>query len=300
LWISIEDIAEKFIQYYWRQSVPYINRGGICQVIRQNTDRQAQIVRYLIESRPKAEGSLAKIKLNQSLHRSLAKKVAKVVQVMPLFKLQTLGKEKVEFLYLNRIIRGGIELLPGVCFCLRQFHLIIRDLVQSAWIRFIHRVRGNQEVLGQSQDLAEFLFGSERTNLSAFSAILKELQKGRCFYCQRGITISQTVDHFIPWVRYPVDLGHNFVLAHQTCNSAKSDTLAAVRHLERWWQRNEDHGKVLSEVFNSKGLIHDLKATKEISRWAYELAESSGAQVWAARDQYEALGTNWRKVTGFN
>jgi hypothetical protein len=35
------------------------------------------------------------------------------------------------------------------------------------------------------------------------------------------------VDHFIPWSRYPADLGHNFVLAHDRCINAKSDYLAA-------------------------------------------------------------------------
>ena len=27
-WISLEDIAEKFIQYYWPQSAPYPSPGG--------------------------------------------------------------------------------------------------------------------------------------------------------------------------------------------------------------------------------------------------------------------------------
>ena len=31
------------------------------------------------------------------------------------------------------------------------------------------------------------------------------------------------IDHFIPWPRYPIDLGHNFVLAHAGCSSAKAD-----------------------------------------------------------------------------
>ena len=95
-----------------------------------------------------------------------------------------------------------------------------------------------------------------------------------------------------------MDLGHNFVLAHQTCNSAKSDTLAAVKHLERWWDRNETTGKILGDSFNGNNLIHDLDATKEIGCWAYGMAEKSGAQVWIARDQYEILGREWREVTG--
>jgi 5-methylcytosine-specific restriction endonuclease McrA len=33
------------------------------------------------------------------------------------------------------------------------------------------------------------------------------------------------IDHFIPWSRFPVDLGNNFVLALATCNGKKSDRL---------------------------------------------------------------------------
>jgi hypothetical protein len=223
--ISLEDIAEKFIQYYWPQSAPYPSPGGIIRIIQQNTDRQAEIIRHLAEARAETDGSLSKIKLERPAYPRLVKKVARVVENMPLFRLQTLGREQVEFLYPNRLIDNGIELFPGVCFCLRQFHLIIKDLLQSAWVRFIHRVRANQDILGQVKDLADFLFGSERSILSNYTGILIEHQKGECFYCQRPLKNSLAVDHFIPWSRYPVDLGHNFVLAHNPAIRPNQTTL---------------------------------------------------------------------------
>lgn len=48
--------------------------------------------------------------------------------------------------------------------------------------------------------------------------VLMDLQRGQCFYC--GETASREgdhVDHFIPWAKYPINLGHNFVLADQRC-----------------------------------------------------------------------------------
>lgn len=41
-----------------------------------------------------------------------------------------------------------------------------------------------------------------------------KVQAGRCFYCRRPMGDGLAVDHFIPWPRYPRDLGHNFVLTH--------------------------------------------------------------------------------------
>ena len=35
---------------------------------------------------------------------------------------------------------------------------------------------------------------------------LREMQHGRCFYCERVLPAAVAVDHFIPWSRYPSDL----------------------------------------------------------------------------------------------
>jgi 5-methylcytosine-specific restriction endonuclease McrA len=90
----------------------------------------------------------------------------------------------------------------------------------------------NLEVLGETADLNEFLFGSERAALAVVRPVLLDIQRGRCFYCQAPLTPAAThVDHFIAWARYPVDLGHNFVLADSKCNSQKRDRLPACDHL---------------------------------------------------------------------
>ena len=82
------------------------------------------------------------------------------------------------------------------------------------------------------------------------------------------------MDHFIPWSRYPVDLGHNFVLAHKACiDAGKGDLLAAAPHLRRWWERVETRGTLLAKQFDAKLLVHDVAASREITRWACESAD---------------------------
>src|SRR5262249_40508529 len=41
--LSSEEIAGKFIQYYWRQAIPYPASSKSC-ILQQNTDKQAAIV----------------------------------------------------------------------------------------------------------------------------------------------------------------------------------------------------------------------------------------------------------------
>jgi 5-methylcytosine-specific restriction endonuclease McrA len=75
-----------------------------------------------------------------------------------------------------------------------------------------------------------------------------KIQAGRCFYCARDLARSGDVDHFVPWSRYPVDLGHDFVLAHTSCNGAKGSRLAAEEHLSRWAARNRSFGPAIGEA----------------------------------------------------
>jgi 5-methylcytosine-specific restriction endonuclease McrA len=102
--------------------------------------------------------------------------------------------------------------------------------------------------------------------MAAYVPILREVQSSRCFYCQQEIRSATVhVDHFIPWTTYPINLGHNFVLADSACNAAKSDHLAAQQHLERWSSRNRDIGSYLSAQFDRVGLFHDVHASQAIA-----------------------------------
>ena len=126
---------------------------------------------------------------------------------------------------------------------LRQFHPLITALVHGAWVQYVRRC--NREAMGSTTDLAEFLFGSERSALTLLRPALVDLQGGRCFYCDGPVRAGGHVDHFVPWSRYPTDLGHNLVVAHDSYNSAKGSMLAAEEHLARWMERNKAHSAVI-------------------------------------------------------
>jgi hypothetical protein len=88
------------------------------------------------------------------------RQIAGIVRIMPLWKLQTIGQERLDFLYENGGGGRVIELRPGVAYCLRKFHALVSDQVRGAWLRYVRRQ--NLGLLGETADLNEFLFGSER------------------------------------------------------------------------------------------------------------------------------------------
>ncbi len=100
--VQTSSLAEKFIAYYWRQTRPYSAVSASAQldgdlVLRQNTGQPAAVLtalRVLID-----QGlTLPDVQRSPAWSR-LVNKVAGIIRVMPLWKLQVIGQEPVDFLY---------------------------------------------------------------------------------------------------------------------------------------------------------------------------------------------------------
>jgi hypothetical protein len=287
-------VAEKFVHYYWRQSMPFAPKADLTQeqVLRQNTGKQAGIIRAVLDARSKYSGSIADACRDERNWKLLVGRIDRVVREMPLWKLQTVGGERLDFLYDNTGSGTRITLKPGVPYCFRKHYPLIADLVRGAWARYVRRF--NTQMLGTASDLHEFLFGSERASLKEIKPILLEVQKGGCFYCQRPLRSEQAhVDHFVPWSRYPVDLGHNFVLAHATCNSQKSDRLACASHLNEWVALAERSAPQLAREYDRSGITNDFTASVRIVNWAYTQTFECRGLTWIASDRLEPLPPGW-------
>jgi hypothetical protein len=169
-------------------------------------------------------------------------------------------------------------------------------MVRGSWVRYVRRF--NPTPLGTTTDLQEFLFGSERSPLVSAVPVLTDLQQDECFYCSKRMKGEAVhVDHFIPWSRYPVDLGHNFVLAHaRPCNLKKSDRLPAINHLNAWVQRNERYGKELAVALEARGMVQDLATSNQVARWAYSTLESANGLTWQRGDELTRLDPAWRTL----
>jgi hypothetical protein len=293
LGIETREIAAKFVELYWRQSRPFPVGGETADLIlQQNTGKQAAIISQIVRSQQECGGSLFRFThVAADRWAALVAAVDEVVRTMPLWKLQTLGDERLEFLYENLDRGRRITLKPGVAYCFRAFYKLVRNLIEGAWVRRVQQL--NVTRLGNAADLGAFLFGEERGSLEAYRPILLDSQKGVCLYCGKPLSGKTRVDHFVPWSRYPADLGHNFVLAHRSCNSAKSDFLAAEKHLAAWIERNGEHKAELQERLIEAALPCDLTATVQIAKWVYQQTEKANGQVWVEDKILKHLDPLW-------
>jgi hypothetical protein len=147
-------------------------------------------------------------------------------------------------------------------------------------------------ILGEADDLENFLFATSRQSLLVMAAGLRKLDGPSCFYCAGTLTAGD-VDHFVPFSQYPRDLAHNFVLAHPSCNRSKSATLAARPHLERWLERLELRSDALAEIGQAAGLVVDAQVSRQIAAWGYMSAIASGGSAWLAAARYEPIDKSY-------
>lgn len=304
LLLTKEQLAEKFIELYWQQATPYsataderdLNEPIVessSLVIAQNKGVQTAIVKNIITFRATFNPrSLIAAKAMPSFNK-LLNSVSATVMKMPVTYLQNLGGKVEPFLY--NTLSKGIELLPGVAYCLRRFQPLVQQLSRNGWINHIKGNRLNQSILGEQDDLESFLFRTSRKSLGVISAGLRKISN-KCFYCQQTLRSEADVDHFIPFSQYPRDLMHNFVIAHPGCNRSKSNALAAREHLERWVQYINHEDVNLTTIGKDAGKVTDLPVMRAVARWGYENAVQSSAQAWIRATYFESVDKNYLDI----
>ncbi|MGE8648443.1 MAG: HNH endonuclease domain-containing protein [Acinetobacter sp.] len=278
--LEYTDIAEKFIELYWKQAIPYVfnNEGQL--ILNQNNGKQAAIVNRIIELRQNCS-SLGLLRRNSQVWLNLVKDVAKTVKDMPVRFLQNINSQNFEFLYQLNHCGKQLILLPQVMYCLRQFSEIIEELCQKRWIDYIRKNSSNAPILNQLPNLEQFMFEPSRNQLNAVANVLVELQDCKCFYCNKLMRKGNyAVDHFIPWSMYPSDTGHNFVLADSSCNSKKSNLLASDEFLHKWYERNEEQDLIIVDRISVLGFLTDKESSHKVAEWAYAQGKENNYVMW--------------------
>jgi len=288
--IAIDELVEKFIELYWQHSLPYSANDDQPFILLQNAGNQSALIKNLAEYRSQGVRSLAQLKTHPDW-RKLVSKTRSTFKEGPLWRLQLLAGSEECFYYPHDKSKKHIVLNPGIAFCFRRFHDLVVSLARSHWTQKVCDFPLNHAVIGGQGNLSEFLFGSDRNSIIKARPVLHYIQKGRCFYCNKPLKDSDKeqgeVDHFIPWARYPNDLGHNFVLAHRKCNNAKSDHLAAEQHKERWFEQNIiQNTKTITTELGSY-FVCEPSRSEAIATWAYQLAVQNQSPLWLKGKEFE-------------
>jgi hypothetical protein len=290
--VTTRQLAEKVLELYWSHTRPFDpeRRPDLLQGKTGEAEILQRIRRFRTESAADPSATLAQARRANArgFERLTAFVEWKLIE-MPLPRLQFFGNVDLRFVYQigwdakvrrtdtldgfdNRIL-----FVDGASDSLVRLAGLLRPLVQRQWAAMVARLNK----LADAQ-LEEFLFGVDRADLGPIRGPLRELQGGRCFYCDDAIRSDACVDHFLPWARYPDNGIHNLVLADGRCNGDKSAFLAAPEHLARWTVRAVERAGDLAQIASRARWDAHPARTLSIARAIY-LRLPSEAKLWRGR-----------------
>jgi hypothetical protein len=303
--LTTRQLAEKVTELYWNHALPY--EGG--SILRQGGVRsgnQAEILSAIAAFRSPQAGApgdlfhRARLTNPDGFERLVRTIEWKLIE-MPIPRLQVIGRgdEEDRFLYeygwTRAIARRTVAayqrgdssafdnrllLQPHVAEHLIELSGVLRPVVRREWALMV----AGMNALPDSK-LEEFLFGAARVPLDTVRGPLRELQEGRCFYCDGRLDARGDVDHFIPWSRYADNTLDNLVVAHPRCNGQKRDFFAAVPHLVHWADRSLRHGTRLEAVSKSVAWPRDAERSRAVASALYTRLPV-GARLWVAGDEF--------------
>src|SRR6185436_12848990 len=95
--IELDELAERFITLYWRQVAPF----GRAAMLIQATGLQASVVNQIAAFKSHAPTLTAARR--HARWKRLARSVGRLLVKMPLWKLQLVGRDRLDFLYEERL-----------------------------------------------------------------------------------------------------------------------------------------------------------------------------------------------------
>lgn len=306
--VTTRQLAQQVLKLYWRQVEASPLTGTLLSQSGGRAGQKASILEETRKLRTFAEANLGTASLSRVQHgakEELSRTIDEIEWTLiryPLPLLQVVNREQLPFLYRmnwehpasRREVRAyqrgeatGFDnrllLFPGVGEQLIQLNQLLRLAIQRHWAVEVSKLNRLQE-----DALDDFLFGAERVALTKLAAPLVELQHGACFYCERSLKSGAHVDHFIPWSRHPSNAIENLVASHGKCNVAKSDHLAAARHVEKWAERLEQRTEALEQLADEALWETNAQATESVARGVYyRLPEAVG--LWVSGARFEPL-----------
>lgn len=309
--ISTRDLAERVLELYWPHATPFsgTENGAPC-ILAQGASGQAEIVSSIVRFRERHGGRVASAigavrRAAPAAFDRLVDQIEWKLIEMPLPRLQWVGDQESDFLYRigwdravkRRDVASGavdrrLHLVAGAGEHLVQLAGVLRPLIERQWVAMVANL--NRNVTGELV-LQEFLFGAARIALDPVRDDLRDLQDGRCFYCQEKLSVAPHVDHFLPWARFPDNGIDNLVAADPQCNARKRDFLAAAAHVETWRARHARNDSDLAQIATRAGWDRRADRTLGVARAVY-LRLPQDVKLWESGTHFVAVGPQRHRI----
>ena len=255
--VSFQDIAKKFLKYYWHQECKYRIRQNydpkkipsVVQVIR-DVFKERMVGGYIpeyFENMPQEEIKNAEAEIIKRVFG-----IGKKSQVVPRFQ-RLKGQPPDRNLHIRGtgdfydydVPSGKLEIKPEALSFFSKNYDVLMKAVLLEWSRFLEKINTLPRIIEKVE--------TEEVRRKALTEYVEIFHDQRnCFYCDRRLDDLQIhVDHFIPWSYIFEDEPWNLVLACERCNLRKSNLLAPEVFQDDLIGRNQDYQNQIPKLKKS-------------------------------------------------
>jgi hypothetical protein len=239
--ITYNEIATKFLEYYWFQECKYkfkqdFNKDKVPVVI--GIIQKHCGTEYISDSYENY------FKERQELQQKMISEIEKksLNNVIPRFQPQEQHDYYQHFHDRNKGGRGYkssskkyiILKYEALKFFKENYETLSKVLVLE-WAKFLEKTNFTPKLISK----IELMKDPKRSSLTKFREVLLKMDR-ECFYCTKLLEDGNIhIDHFIPWSYIYEDVLWNLVPACSRCNLIKSDALPPKACMEKIITRNQ-------------------------------------------------------------
>ncbi len=245
--VSYNEIAEKFLEYYWFQECKYKFKQDF------KVERMPMVIRiirrycgedYIPESYEKyfKDKKALKNTMVNEIERGCLQDVIPRLQPRNTFSFyqhfHTLSPTGRKYRLPPKDKRYIEVTRESHRFFKDNYHELSKLLIYE-WAKFLEKTNFTPRLIAKIEGLGQ----QERKPLTKYRNILLKQMDATCFYCDKMVKNDDIhIDHFIPWSYIYDDAEWNLVVSCSDCNLKKSDYLAPRSCVVKIEKRNEKYG----------------------------------------------------------
>jgi hypothetical protein len=244
--ISYEDIANKFLEYYWFQECKYKLKQDfkvkrmpmVIRIIRKYCGEE-----YIPESYDKyfkSKQYLKEIMIKEIENKCLQDVIPRLQPkgYNTIYKhFHTLNDEGKKYKLPHKDKRYIIFTTKAQVYFKDNYNELSKILIYE-WAKFLEKTNFTPRLISKIENLGL----NNRSSLTKYKNILLKQMEAKCFYCNCDICANDIhIDHFIPWSYAYEDAIWNLVISCKKCNLKKNDYLAPKECVQKIEDRNNKY-----------------------------------------------------------
>lgn len=263
--IDLKNIANKFIKYYWNQTIFFnliqgsnlIETPLILQYIQKLINEYYSFIGTRKPDRFERIEDYLKTTMAKEYNVCIAKTI-KTLKADVSWRFTFINGKNYNEIYEYNKGDDKLKILAENLEVLKNNHEDLFDIINYKWGLILETFNSSPRINKKVKIIDEQEV--KRKSLSKFKEYLDlENPKRKCFICGKQIKDKElSIDHVIPWSYLYSDDLWNLVYVHKSCNSSKSNVIPLEEDIKKLKNRNKRliqklkekgmHGKTLDEL----------------------------------------------------